>query len=79
MCKKCTKLYHTLLLRYANYLSQTKPKNEEGKEGTHVAALSVSKQVLLMTCTVKVTTPCVSSIKARTLIDKGSSASFIHE
>ena len=54
MCKKCTKHHHTLLHREADCLTQRKPE-EDGKEETHVAALSVSEQVLLMTCKVKVT------------------------
>ena len=48
MCKKCTKHHHMLLHRDANYLPQRKSENEEGKRETHVAALSVSKQVLLI-------------------------------
>ena len=42
-------------------------------------ALSVSKQMLLMTSKVKVTTADGSSTIARALIDPGPSASFILE
>ena len=52
---------------------------EDGKEETHVAALSVSKQVLLMTSKVKVTVANGPSTIARALIDPGSSALFVHE
>ena len=41
-----------------------------------VAALSVSEQVLLMTCKVKVTAADLSSIIARALINPGSAASY---
>ena len=51
----------------------------EGKEEAHVAALSVSEQVLLMTCKVKVTASDGSSTIARALIDPGSSTSLVHE
>ena len=61
MCKKCTKHHNTLLHIDADYLAQRKLENEVGKEETHVVALSVSKQVLLMTCKVKVTTADGSS------------------
>ena len=54
MCKKCTKSHHTLLHRDANFLPQRKPE-EDGKEETHMEALTVSEQVLLITCKVKVT------------------------
>ena len=78
MCKKCTKCHHKLLHRDANCVSQKKPE-EECKEEINVAALSVSEQVLQMTCKVKVTAPDGSSTIARALIDPGSSASFVHE
>ena len=79
MCKKYTKRPDALLHRDANYLSQKKPEKEEDKEGTHVAALSVSKQVVLMKCKVKATTADGSSTIWRALIDPGSSASFVHK
>ena len=60
-------------------MPQEKPKRDDKVEETHVAALTVSKQVLLMTCKVKVTTADGSSTIARALIDPGSSASYIHE
>ena len=52
--QKCTKHHHTLLHRDADCLPQRKP-DEDGKEETYVVTLTVSKQVLLMTCKVKVT------------------------
>ena len=52
---------------------------KKGEGGIHVVSLSISEQVLLITCKVKVTTPDGSSTIARALIDPGSSASFVHE
>ena len=70
MCKKCTKRHHVVLHRDADYLSQRKSKKEDGKEETHVATLSVNKQLLLMTCKVRVTSADGSStIIMRALLD----------
>ena len=63
----------------SDYLSQKKSEKEDGREETHVPALSVNEQVLLMTCKVKVTAADGSSTLARALIDPGSSALFVHE
>ena len=63
----------TLTIRHKRNL-----KTRKLKEEAHVAALSVSEQVLLMTCKVKVTAPNGSSTIARALIDPGSSTSFVH-
>ena len=81
MCKKLTKNHHTLLHRDADYLAQKKPENKERtcKEETHVVPPSVSKQVLLITCIVKITAPDGSSTIERVLINLGSSALFVHE
>ena len=70
---KASSYMYVLLHRDADCLSQKKPE-EDGKEETHRAALSVSKQVLLMTCKVKVTAADGSSTIAKALIDPGSSA-----
>ena len=61
MCRKCTRHHHTLLHRDADNSTQRKPDNAEAKEEAHVAALSITEQVLLMTCKVKVTAPNGSS------------------
>ena len=58
--------------------SYVTPEKEKGKEETHVAA-SVSKQVLLMICKVKVTASVGSSTIARPFINPGSSASLVLE
>ena len=79
MCNKRTRHHHTLLHRDADNVTQRKPGNVEGKEETHVKALSVSQQVLLMTCKVKVTAPDRCSTIVRALIDRRSSTSFLHE
>ena len=64
MWKKCKKHHHTLLHRDANGLSQKKPE-EFSKGETYIVALSVSEQVLLMTCKVNVTAADGSSTIAR--------------
>ena len=81
MCKKCTRYmyHHTLLHSDADSSTQKKPDNVEAKEEAHVAALSVSEQVLLMTCKVKLTARDGSSTIVRALIDPGSSTSLVHE
>ena len=79
LCKKCTRYHHTLLPRDADDSTLKKPEKAEGKEEAHVDALSVSEQILLMTCKVKVTALNGSSTIARALIDPGSSTSFVHE
>ena len=77
MCKKCTKHHHTLLHRDANSVPQEKPKRDDKVEETHVAAQTMSEQLLLMACKVKVTAADGSSIIARAPIDPGSSASYV--
>ena len=83
MCKKCTKNHHTCMFlhRDANSSPQEKPKQlQDNKvEETHITALTMSEQVLLMTCKVKVTMADGSSTIARALIDSGSSALYINE
>ena len=79
MCKKSTGYHQNLLRRDADNLKKKKPENAEGKEEAHVAALSVSEQIILMTCKVKITAQNGSSNIARALIDPGSSTSFVHE
>ena len=68
-----------MLHKDADNSTQRKPDNAEAKEEAHVAALSVTEQVLLMTCKVKDTAPKGSSTIARALIDQGSSTSLVHE
>ena len=63
----------------ADNSTQKKPDNAEAKEEAHVAAPSVSEQVLLMTCKVKVTAQVGSSTIARALIDTGSSTLLVQE
>ena len=79
MGKKYTRHHHTLLHRDADNLAQRKRDNADDKEETHVPALSVIKQVLLLTYKVMVTAHDGSSTIARTLIGSGSSASFVQE
>ena len=78
MCKKGTRHHHTLLHRDVDNLTPRKSENSGGKEEAHVAALSVSDQVLLMTFKVNVTTPDGSSSIVRALIDPRSSTSLVH-
>ena len=79
MYKKCAKNHHTLLHRDADSVPQEKPKTNHKVEETHIAALTVSEHVPLMTCKVKVTAADGLSTIARALIDPGSSASHVHE
>ena len=79
MGKKCPKKHHTLLHRDADSLPQEKPKKDDKVEETHVGALTVTEQVLLMACKVKVTAADGSSTVTRALIDPRSSASYVHE
>ena len=79
MCKQCPKKHHTLLHRNADSVPQEKAKTDDKVEETHVVALTVNEQVLLMTGKVKVTAADRSSTIARALIDPGSSASYSHE
>ena len=58
---------------------QRKFKIEKSKDEIHVLDLSVSEQVLLMTCKVKAIGPDGSSTIARALINLASSCSFSHE
>ena len=46
MCKKCTKQQHKLLRRDSDCLPRRKSDKDDGKEETHVVALSISEQVL---------------------------------
>ena len=78
MFKKCTRHHHTLLPRDADDSTQKKPEKADSKEEAHVAALSVTENVPLITCKVKVTTANGSSTIARALIEPGSSTSFVH-
>ena len=63
----------------ADYISQKKPEKKQGKKETHVVALSVSEQVLPLTCKVKVTAADRSNTMGTALIDPGFSASFVNE
>ena len=78
-CKKCPKKHHTLLHRDADSVPQEKPKTDDKVEENHVAALTMSEQVLLITCKVNVTANDGSSTVARAVIDPASSASYVHE
>ena len=71
--------HHTLLHRDADNLSQGKCEKKDGKEQTHVAALSVNEQVLLITCKMKATAAYGSCTIARAVINPGCLASFVNE
>ena len=77
MCKRCRKYHHTLLHMEAV------PKSEDekvGKERTYTAHQSArGREVLLMTCNVKVITPDGSVKQARALLDSAASTSLISE
>ena len=76
MCKKCRKHHHTLL----HIEEDVKKKEETPKKnkGTY-AAPSKGKEVLLMTCRVKVIAPDGSVTQASALLDSAASTSLTTE
>ena len=85
-CKKCHKSHHTWLHLDVKEEKDTKPtKPAPGSKeypsiiSTHGSQLGSSRQVLLMTCQVKVTGLDGLTTKARALLDSASSTSFITE
>ena len=83
-CKHCQKPHHTLLHieNREDVVAPTRsePPTAASPDGTVSPSLHVSigSNVLLMTCQVMVETP-QGVIKARALLDTGSSASFVSE
>ena len=78
-CKHCQKPHHSLLhLDDVACKVNTPPKPPTGTNVTTTMHASVNSNILLMTCQVMVETPN-GAVKARALLDTGSSASFVSE
>ena len=76
-CRRCQRPHHTLLHTDTQTDKDTTPV-EHTVSSSH-AATGVTSNALLMTCQVVVKAPDDSLVKARALIDSGSSASFVSE
>ena len=88
-CRKCQKPHHTLLHIEAKSMSE-KEQHQSPAENVHNSALAVAPMVssyaqsgagssLLMTCQMFVNAPDGTRIRARGLLDSGSSTSFVSE
>lgn len=90
-CQKCQKIHHTLLHQpqettASSQLSMSSNPStvqlsttESVVAASNAATTRISSNVLLMTCRVFVIAPDGSTVKARALLDAGSTASFISE
>ena len=74
-CHECQKPYHTLL----HLNPKTEDKSQQGTSATSNHATAVKPSSLLMTCQITVTSPTGFTVKARALLDAGSSTSFISD
>ena len=72
-CHECQKSHHTLL--HLNSRPEDKPQSTPTTPYNHATVVRPSS--LLMTCQILVTSPTGLSVKARALLDAGSSISFI--
>ena len=84
-CKDCRKPHHSLM-HIAPTKRETEPRCAKSPStedtvvaSTHVSQLHNCRQVLLMTCRVKIVAPDGSTTHARALLDSASSTSFITE
>ena len=80
-CKECRKPHHSLLhiatppKRETELLrDKSPPKEKPAIISTHVSQLKNCRQILLMTCCVKIVGPDGSTTQARALLDSASSA-----
>ena len=84
-CKECWKPHHSLkhiahLNRKKELWSEKKPATEDTTVvSTHVPQVWNHRQVLLITCQVKIVGADGSTTQARALLDSASSTSFIRE
>ena len=90
-CQNCQKLHHTLLhqpqettISSERSLSTNPspiqlPSSESVACASNTSMMRISPNVLLMTCRVLVVAPDGSTVNARTLLDSGSTVSFISE
>ena len=77
MCTKCDKPHHTVLHMKAR--KSNPDRTTTSNVSTHTSLTNIPSTVLLMTCQVKVVAPNGAVMKARALLDTGSSTSFISE
>ena len=84
-CKQCQKPHHTLLHIEDKETSQTTNKNPDNEQSCTASIVSTNAQTgtssntLMMTCQVLIHSPDGSQIRARSLLDSGSSTSFISQ
>ena len=86
-CKKCRRSHHPLLhkdwtekpFRCGQSSQSSETREDPTVVMTHTTQSGRQQQVLLMTCQIIVVKSNGTSYKAKTLLDSGSSASFISE
>lgn len=83
-CRKCQRPHHTLLHiepkpETQALLSTTKQSEPVNTPVSHHAATGFASNTLLMTCQVLVHSPDGIALKARPLLDSGSSTSFVSD
>ena len=84
-CKKCQRPHHTFL--HVETKDNHRPKTDSPVEEQTSTAIEISSHTqsgsssstLLMTCQIAIHAPDGSSIRARGILDSGSSASFVSE
>ena len=77
-CRKCSRPHHTLL-HLDNGDNQLDTPKSEVSANTAMPTSNFKHLQLLMTCQFLIIGPDGSSLKARALLDSGSSASFVSE
>ena len=77
-CKECQRSHHSLLHVNSDDPPQQKPADNTNTILSHTTT-GLSPDALLMTCQVVIGSPNGSVVKARALLDSGSSASFVSE
>ena len=77
-CRQCQKPHHTLL-QFQSEQSPSSSTDTSVQPVTSNAAAGLTSNSLLMTCRILIDPSDGSSIKARSILDSASSASFISE
>ena len=84
-CKRCQKPHHTLLhieTKQGEQVSTENPENEQSNTASVVstnAQTGSSSNTIMMTCQVLIHAPDGSQLRARGLLDSGSSTSFVSQ
>ncbi len=81
-CKRCQKPHHTLLHIETKQGEQTpieNPENEQSNTASTNAQTGSSSNTIMMTCQVLIHAPDGSQLRARGLLDSGSSTSFVSQ